>query len=85
MISLAILKVVPARVWIIAAVVLGLIGYHWLTVATARKEGEETHRAKVIEKTQERINNAVEAETRARDRLPADPGGMPDNDGFRRD
>lgn len=83
MFPLALLKVVPIRVWIIAGVVLALLGYHWWTVSSARDEGRQEAQTETLNETKRRLDNALGAESRARDELPRDGGVL--NDPYRRD
>jgi hypothetical protein len=82
--ALTLIKLIPIRWAVYAAVIGGAYLWHVSTVRDAYQRGKTDERAAFVEDAQRRIGHALEAERRARDGLPA-AGGVPDNDGHRRD
>jgi hypothetical protein len=80
---LTLVKLIPVRWAIYAAVIGGAYLWHTSTVSDAYRRGKADERAAIGTETLRRLDNALEAERRARDSLV--PGGVPDNDGHRRD
>jgi len=81
---LALIKLIPIRWAVYAAALAGLYIWHASIVSDAYERGKADVRAAIAADTLKRIDNALEAERRARDGLPS-LGGVPDNDGHRRD
>lgn len=79
---LTLIKLIPVRWAIYAAVIGAAYLWHSLAVSDAYWRGKLDERAAIGTETLRRLDNALEAERRARDGL--DAGGMP-NDGHRRD
>ena len=80
--AITLIKLIPVRWAIYAAVIGAAYLWHVSTVSDAYKRGKADERAAIGTETLRRIDNALEAERRARNSL--DTGGMP-NDGYRRD
>jgi hypothetical protein len=81
---LTLVKLIPIRWAVYAAALAGLYLWHAHAVREAYQRGKTEERAAFVEDAHRRITNALEEERRARGGLPA-PGGVPDNDGHRRD
>ena len=80
---LTLIKLIPIRWAIYAAVIVGAYLWHSSTVSDAYRRGKADERAAIGTETLRRLDNALEAERRALGGLPA--SGVPDNDGHRRD
>jgi hypothetical protein len=81
--ALTLIKLIPIRWAVYAAIIGGAYLWHVSTVRDAYQRGKAEERAAIGTETLRRLDNALEAERRARDGLT--PGGVPDNDGHRRD
>ena len=82
--ALTLIKLIPIRWAIYAVLIGGAYLWHVSTVRDAYQRGKTDERAAIGTETLRRLDNDLEAERRARDGLPS-AGGVPDNDGHRRD
>lgn len=73
---------IPKWVWLAGALLVGAYLWHLSSVSDAYRRGKADERAAIGAQTLERLDNALDAERRARDGLV--PGGVP-NAPYRRD